>query len=157
MNNHKLLSANFTDNEKTNIETIWEVPGEDIPYVSHIEAVETDLQFQDLLSNITLDEIHENTYKYIRAQREEFEAAVINIAEKEGLVESAEKVDQIEFLMNIINDDLGEDKEKLFKFKLVLFDSEEVKNSKDRNAKTELRKAKTLLEAIVAYSKFKIK
>lgn len=152
MNNHKLLSANFTDNEKTNIETIWEVPGEDIPYVSHIEAVETDLQFQDLLSNITLDEIHENTYKHIQAQRETFEAAVMAIAEADGLSLNSLKQDEV---FDIVIDTMTKefDEESLFRFKLKVFDNKDVKDVKDRGIKADIRKAKSISEVIAAFSK----
>ena len=45
-------------------------------------------------------------------------------------------------------------KEELFKLKLKFFDRDEVKSSKKRKAKTDLRKAETPLEAIVLYNSF---
>ena len=45
-------------------------------------------------------------------------------------------------------------REELFKLKLKFFDRDEVKSSKKRKAKTDLRKAVTPLEAIVLYHSF---
>ena len=43
-----------------------------------------------------------------------------------------------------------EDKERLFLFKLELFELDSIKKSKSRNLKSKLRKSKNLLEAIKA-------
>ena len=45
-------------------------------------------------------------------------------------------------------------KEILFKLKLKMFEEDVVKNSKAKKSKTDIRKAKTPIEAIVAYKKF---
>ena len=45
-------------------------------------------------------------------------------------------------------------KEELFKLKLKFFDRDEVKSSRKRKAKTDLRKAESPLEAIVLYHSF---
>ena len=47
-----------------------------------------------------------------------------------------------------------EHKETLFKLKLKMFEQEEVKSSKKRTPKTDIRKAETPIEAIKAYCKF---
>ena len=44
--------------------------------------------------------------------------------------------------------------QELFKLKLKFFDRDEVKSSKKRKAKTDLRKAESPLEAIVLYNSF---
>jgi hypothetical protein len=43
--------------------------------------------------------------------------------------------------------DPDKDKEKLFMFKLTLFEIEDIKNSKNRELKSQLRKAKNLIDA----------
>ena len=47
-----------------------------------------------------------------------------------------------------------EHKETLFKLKLKMFEQEEVKSSKKRIPKTDIRKSETPIEAIKAYCKF---
>ena len=48
----------------------------------------------------------------------------------------------------------AEQKEALFKLKLKIFEQEEVKKSRKKKAKTDIRKAETPIEAIVAYHSF---
>ena len=45
-------------------------------------------------------------------------------------------------------------KESLFKLKLKIFEQDEVKNSKKKKGKTDIRKAETPVEAISAYYSF---
>ena len=51
-----------------------------------------------------------------------------------------------------ISDLLSTDTETLFKYKLQIFEREEVQNSENKEARSKIRKAKTIVEMIVAYS-----
>ena len=90
--------------------------------------------------------------------QENFENQVIEIAKRKGLWGDIIDNDQ-SVLMKLadftIMDEENISNEALFKFKLSLFEKEIVKNSTDRQLKSELRKSKTYYDAIVAYRKFK--
>ena len=153
MNDHELVSARFTDNEKTIVEAIVNDPQSDEPpYAINIEAKDGDPTWDQLLKQITIDQLHENTVKSIRASRDDFEAAVKSIAEKEGLTLSNLKQDEVfNLVIDTILSDI--DEESLFKFKLKIFDHKTVKDVSDRGIKAEIRKAKSISEVIAAFVK----
>jgi len=152
MIDHKFLTAHFINNEKTTVASQWE-DDKGIVRETVTEAEEGNPDWEEILTHVTIDEIHELTYKNIKDQRKSFEDMVMKIAEAEDLVEASRKTDEVELIIDIITTDVI-DKEKLFKLKLSLFDMEHVKNSKARANKTALRKAETFVETIAAYSKF---
>ena len=148
----KFITAHFINNEKTTVESEW-MDSDELIHIDVTEVEEGNLAWEEILKHITVDEIHELTYKNIKDQRAEFEATVMKIAEAEGLIEATKKTDEVQLIIDIITTDVI-DKEKLFKLKLSLFEMEQVKNSKARADKTALRKAETFVETIAAYSKF---
>tara|TARA_B110000240_G_C13151984_1_gene305675 strand:+ start:44 stop:502 length:459 start_codon:yes stop_codon:yes gene_type:complete len=145
------VSARYIDEAKENIEILLKDGDITRPHI--IEAKDNAPEFEELLKIISLDEIHELTYKSIKDGRKAFEDMVMKIAEAEGLVEATRKTDEVQLIIDIITTEIV-DKEKLFKLKLSLFEMEKVKNSKARANKTALRKAETFVETMVAYSKF---
>jgi hypothetical protein len=145
------VSARYIDEAKENIEILLKDGDIIRPHI--IEAKDNAPEFEELLKIISLDEIHELTYKSIKDGRKAFEDMVMKIAEAEGLVEATRKTDEVQLIIDIITTEIV-DKEKLFKLKLSLFEMEKVKNSKARANKTALRKAETFVETMVAYSKF---
>lgn len=69
--------------------------------------------------------------------------------------ETTEESQEVQGSLDILFDfdaENADHKEVLFKLKLKIFEQESVKNSKKRKAKTEIRKAKTPVEAIRAYA-----
>ena len=151
MENYKFITARFINNEKTTVEIQWEAEDGDI-VIEITEAEDDNQTWVDLLKRITLDDIHENTIRYMREQRQLFEDTIKSIAQKEGLtVQNLEQDDIYDVIIKILNDDV--DTESLFKFKLKLFDLESVKTCTDRVLKAELRKSKSMGEAIGVFSK----
>ena len=151
MENYKFVTARFINNEKTTVEIQWEAEDGDI-VIEITEAEDDNQTWVDLLKRITLDDIHENTIRYMREQRQLFEDTIKSIAQKEGLtVQNLEQDDIYDVIIKILNDDV--DTESLFKFKLKLFDLESVKTCTDRALKAELRKSKSMGEAIGVFSK----
>jgi len=151
MENYKFVTARFINNEKTTVEIQWEAEDGDI-VIEITEAEDDNQTWVDLLKRITLDDIHENTIRYMREQRQLFEDTIKSIAQKEGLtVQNLEQDDIYDVIIKILNDDV--DTESLFKFKLKLFDLESVKTCTDRVLKAELRKSKSMGEAIGVFSK----
>lgn len=148
---HEFLSAHFSDNEKTTVESYWVTPDGKETRVEYIEAKEGDPNWENLLTHIDIDELHEATYKQIRAQNEAFEDDVIKIAKERGMVYDFDEqnTDVYKAFVQVMfgNFDPEKDKEKLFLYKLQLFEEDHIKNNTNKSQKTRLRKAKTLLEA----------
>ena len=150
MEGHDFLTAHFCNNEKTTVEVYWTAEQGEVR-VTYIEAKEGDPQWEELMTYVTIDELHENTYKHIREQNEAFEKQVIDIAKERGLIIDVDDVntDSYKIATNYIfqSFDEEEDKEKLFIYKLQLFEVDQIKNSQDSEAKKKLRNAKSIVEA----------
>jgi hypothetical protein len=146
MQGYNLLTAHFSNNDRTTVEVYWcDDKGEDIQ-VEYTEAKEGDAAWEKLLTHITIDQLHENTYKHIREQNDAFEKQVLAIAKKRGLTTDD---DRFKILADTLFSELSEAelKEHLFTYKLNLFENKIIKNSKDRTGKAAIRKAKTIIEA----------
>ena len=57
------------------------------------------------------------------------------------------------FILDFLTTDKQEHLDKLFSFKIFLFEQDVVKNYKIENVKSEIRKAKTPIEALKVYIK----
>ena len=68
MKDHDLLTAHFTDNERTNICSLWVSNETSDIHEMHIECKDGDHWYKDLITHISLDDIHENTYKFMRSE-----------------------------------------------------------------------------------------
>jgi hypothetical protein len=151
MKNHKFITAHFINNEKTTVLAQWAGP-KDIIIETVTETEEGNLDWEEILKHVTLDKIYENTVNNNRENRLAFENTIKSIAESEGLtVQSMLQDDVFDVVINTITAEI--DEESLFKFKLKLFDIPAVVESKSRKIKADIRKAKTITEAIAEYSK----
>ena len=122
-------------------------------YIFH--ATEDNHWWNELLKYISIDEIQENTFTRIKTERAEFENLVMSIANSEGLNAAALKGnanDAIDFVADWITATYND--EQIFKIKLRLFEQDRVKQSKDTAKKSAMRKAKTVMEILEAYTKF---
>jgi len=149
MEGHEFLTAHFCNNERTTIEVYWAT--EDETRVTYVEAKDGDPQYEEVLKHVSIDQLHENTYKHIREQNQLFEEQVIAIAKERGMIYDIDSIntDIYKAIGSAIFApfDPEKDKEKLFMYKLQLFEVESIKNSKDKELKAQLRKAKNLLES----------
>ena len=145
MNGLKFITARFTNNDRTTVEVTWEDPEENLVATYH-EAIKGDAVWKEVLENITLAEIEDNTRNYIKDQRTAYEAMVKSIGIKEGLLVS-EKSQTDKSLFEIINE-IEKDSEKLFKVKLEIFERPEVKSSKNKTWKAKMRKSTSVLELL---------
>lgn len=148
---HEFLTAHFTNNERTIVEAYWTTPDGKETRVEYIEAKEGDVNWDILLKHIDIDSLHENTYQHIKQQNQAFEETVIKYGKERGLLYSGEvSMELYETLISLIFKpfDKEEDKEKLFLTKLKLFEVDQIKKSKNRILKAELRKALTIVDAI---------
>lgn len=153
--NYKFIDAYFTNNEKTVITSLWEdKDGETIE--AAIPAEDDNPLWKELLNmpDITIDSLHERTYKYIREQRAIFEDQIITIGKREGLIYDVDNIntDIYKAIAHCVFSDFNEedDKEKLFMYKISLFEADLIKNCKDKKLKTALRRTKNIVEATKA-------
>ncbi len=152
---HEFLTAHFSDNERTNVEVYWVTPDGLETRVEHIEAKTGDPNWENLLTHISLEKLHEATYKQMHDQDMAFREDVIKIAKERGLIHDLTNLNDVETMKLIVDFIFGpfdpeKDKEKLFMFKLKLFEVDKIKKSSNREIKAKLRKAESLMDAIKA-------
>lgn len=148
---HEFLTAHFTNNERTMVESYWVTPDGKETRVEHVEAKEGDVSWRKLLTHINIDQLHELTYKHNKQQERAFANQVIAIGKEEGIISDANSSVSNEFLVKtLFSKDINESESKndLFVLKLKLFELEFVKNCKARELKSALRKAKNSREVI---------
>tara|TARA_B100000085_G_scaffold684_1_gene667 strand:- start:485 stop:952 length:468 start_codon:yes stop_codon:yes gene_type:complete len=151
---HTFVTARFMNDDRDIVQTIWEdKEGIQRP---HMFRVNDDKKaWNDLLKLISEDQLHENTYNYIKQSQEDLELMVKQLAEGEGMNLQELLSDEnktIDFVIDWLSADY--DNERLFKIKLRLFEKDKVVNSQDRVLKANLRKANSAFEIVEAYSKF---
>ena len=144
-----LISAYFIDNERQNIEVLTR--SEDgikvIPTILPFDK--NNHMYKELMSIITLDQLHEDTYKKKTQEKKDFEAMTMRIAKKSGILFDEKKI-ETKFYPSLIKA-IFEDKENedhLFALKLALFEVEEIRNSTDNENKQKLRQAKNKIEVL---------
>ena len=151
---HEFLTAHFSNNERTIVESYWTTPDGKETRVEYIEAKEGDPNWENLLTHIDIDSLHEATYKNIRDLDNSYKDQVIQIAKERGMVYDIDSIntDIYKAITAAIFKpfDPEEDKEKLFMFKLQLFELEQIKNNKNKTQKAKLRKSKNIIEALKA-------
>ena len=148
------ITAHFIDNERKNIEVLLKSEDETAvnPYILEYD-VDNPI-CQELLKLCSLDQLHENTYTKKQEERKVFVNQVKTIAQKEGLIKHIiEEVNPkfIELMMDFLLSNKKEHIDRLFNFKIYLFEQDIVKNCKDQSLKSSIRKAKTPLEALKIY------
>ena len=153
-------TAYFIDNERKTIEILLKHPdmkSGNVKVMPHvIEYDEKHPDCQSLLKICPLDDLHENTWNKKRVEREDFVAQVKSIAENDGLLKDFSTkgdVEMYKFILDFLTTDKQEHLDKLFSFKIFLFEQDVVKNYKIENVKSEIRKAKTPIEALKVYIK----
>ena len=108
-------------------------------------------QYKKLLEMCSLDQLHENTWEKKKIEREDYVLQVKKIAEEEGLIKQiVENVDSDFFILmfDFLLSNKQEHIDRLFNFKIHLFEQDIVKNCKDEDIKSSIRKAKTPIEAL---------
>ena len=153
-NEENFITAHFIDNERKNIEVLLKSEDETAvnPYILEYDV--DNPTCQELLKLCSLDQLHENTYTKIQEERKAYISQVKNIAKKEGLIDQIiEEVNPkfISLMMDFLLSDKKEHIDRLFNFKIYLFEQDIVKNCKDNSKKTAIRKAKTPLEAFKVF------
>ena len=146
---HEFVRAHFSNNERTIVEAFW-TDGK-VERVECIEAKEGDPNWENLLTHIDIDALHEATYKHIKEQNTVFEDTVIKIAKERGMIYDFDEshTDVFKAFVQIIfrKFDPEKDKKRLFLYKLQLFEADTVKSSKNSAKKKQLRQAANMVDA----------
>ena len=150
----RFVDAYFTNEDRTIVNAIWENDNkENVEETIKVETNEP--AWENLLNQpeVTIDKLHERTVNRNREMRAMFEAKVVEIAKRDGLIYDGDHINTDVYKMfvkTIFNTELEEKevKEQLFMFKLALFELEKIKDSDDREKKAILRKAETLPAAL---------
>ncbi len=149
MKGHTFITAYFCNNERTLVETHWEKDGKDI--TQYIEADDNSKAWKTLLTHMDIDDLHESTYKHIKELNNAFEDTVIHIAKRRGMIYDFDEqnTDVYKAFVQVLFSDFDpeRDKEKLFLYKLQLFEADHIKKSRSAAKKKELRQAKSIIEA----------
>jgi len=145
-----LITAYFIDAKKENIEMVLKSEDQKNTYVEVTPFDENNEQYKILTKIISLDQIHEITYKRIKEERRLFEKQMIDIAKKEGIILDNHKLDTKFFplLVDTIFNDKNED--ELFALKIALFELDKIKKAPNDDKKKKLRLAKTKVQTLEA-------
>ena len=86
MKDHKFVTAHFIDEQRMNVQSYW-LNEETSDIIENItEVKKCNAAWDELLTHITIDKIHENTYENIRASDLAFKDLVVDIAKERNLV-----------------------------------------------------------------------
>lgn len=163
INEHEVFEAYFTNEERDTITVELVSPdNHETPettlnvFLYTIPADKTNPDYMALLEKVSEDELHERTVNKFREERRAYEDMVLTIAKENNEFQTiAGEHGSMEFIKSVvtfIERDMSE--EDLFRFKLNLFETETVQNSKAKTKKTNLRKATTAREAFRLFLDF---
>ena len=143
------VTANFIDNERKNIEILLKDGDITRPHI--IEADEDNSDYKALLKLVTIDKLHEQTHELKKAEGEAFKAFAIQIAKDSGLVQeevALEKTKTYPALVDALFSVFGSIEDDMFALKLALFERKEIRDSKNTEVKTKLRKSTTKFDIL---------
>ena len=145
------IDAYFIDNERENIEILTTNEDKKQVFSTIIPFNEEHSEYKALMTIMSLDELHENTYKHKKEEKRLFDEHVINIAKKDGLVFDEYKLDT-KFYPTLVSAILKDQKDEdhLFALKLALFENETINSSDNAELKAEIRKGKSKIEVLQA-------
>ena len=145
------IDAYFIDNERENIEILATNEDKKQVFSTIIPFNEEHSEYKALMTIMSLDELHENTYKHKKEEKRLFDEHVINIAKKDGLVFDEYKLDT-KFYPTLVSAILKDQKDEdhLFALKLALFENETISSSDNAELKAEIRKGKSKIEVLQA-------
>ena len=155
----KLQDAYFFDNDRTVIKAIYRDEN-DNEIVRHIPAQESNKKYQEFMNDMEtitggtnpIDKLHERTMNYFRESQQDFKDAVMAMAKENKMIYDIDNINSdiykaVAATIFSGNFDPEKDKEKLFMYKLTLFEMDGIKKCKNRELKSELRKAQNIMDA----------
>ena len=82
--NLKYVNAYFRDDVRRSILTYWKENDNSDSIIDIEISVDDEQSFNELLQYVSIDQIHENTWNYIKESEEAFKETVIEIAKDRG-------------------------------------------------------------------------
>lgn len=148
----KIIEAYFANSENDAVEVIYE---EGKRAINHYLPVDYNNQdFKDLVDEYSTDKIAEATIARNRRYAQQLSDIVdAGIKSKTDLKQRVSVEDFVKSILNFDPDD-AQCKEMLFTLKVEIFETQKVKQSTDKEKKSNLRSAQTPLELLVAYNEF---
>lgn len=155
-NAKKFINAYFFNSERTQVRVFYiDENDQELEYV--VPADPDHSLFQKLLETYSMDDLHENTWAYIKEQQNAFDQHIMAIAKRQGQIYDVGTPNPKLYkeVARIVSQpfDPEKDKELLFVMKLEIFDLDVVKKCKERSLKSELRKAETPIDVVMATCK----
>ena len=146
-----LITAYFIDSERTTIEIETTSEDKKSVFTTVIPYEENNPQYQALTKYMNIDQLHESTYQKNKTEQKLFEDSVVNIAKKQGLILDNTDLNTSFYpsLVSAIFKDT-ENVDHLFALKLALFEWEEIRDSKNEDAKKKLRQASNKINVLQA-------
>ena len=154
-NKENFVSATFIDKDTRYVEVLYTHDDELHPFVVDFEDKDNS-DTKRLLEIQDMDDLLELTYQTRKEERAAFEKTVMQIAKNEGLIDVILKDQDSEFfkfMVDFLTNENNKNIDKLFNFKIFLFEQEIVKNCKKEKQKTAIRKAKTPMAAFKVWMK----
>tara|TARA_B100001094_G_scaffold199168_1_gene193259 strand:+ start:168 stop:659 length:492 start_codon:yes stop_codon:yes gene_type:complete len=143
------IDAYFIDEERENIEILTTSEDKKGVIPTIVPFNEEHEGFKVLLSKMSVDDLHERTYIKKKEERKLFEEQLIRISKKDGFLTQEGKIDNAFFstLVKAIVDN-KDNEDHLFALKLALFEVDKIRDSKDTELKSVIRKGKTKAEVL---------
>ena len=153
----KIIEACYSNPELDTVCVLWSDGKVAREY--YVVVDEEDHQFQALLKEYSYESLDEATRNRNEQARQEFRDAFHRYATENNMYGhgSTDSPEESQGSLDILFD-FDEENEIIYlenlEILLKMFEEDVVKNSKAKKGKTDIRKAKTPIEAIVAYKKF---
>jgi hypothetical protein len=168
----KVVSAKFIDPPNNMmVELLYHEGDVVVPYVLEVDFTQQD--FNDLLKEISLDDIQNNTKNQLEAQRKEIFSAIDAEIERRWALEelkikdlrnnlsakfttetTTNKLTPKELFQQLFYQD--QDQDFVFNLKISILEDPDIAKSKDKDLKLSIRKAKTVTELLKIYCSNKV-
>ena len=139
----KIADVTYTNAELDTVKILWK-DDMNIYREHYLKVDEEDQQFQALMKVTSYEDIEGRTREANAIARQDFKDAFDRYGKNMGFDIFKSGIDFFRFFSGYNNEDAS-DREKLFSFKLTVFEYDEVKNSdtseRSKKAKTAIRKA----------------
>lgn len=165
----KITDYYYSNPELDTVAVLWTDPDDGLVREHYILVDEEDEQWRDFVKVVSYEDIDKRTQVRHEEFREQFREAFrewtvrneeINEDDIQNTNQSTNTTNIEDVIINFISefDNTEDQKEKLFKLKLKVFEQDVVKNSgsddKFKNAKTFIRKADNPIEILLGYMVF---
>jgi hypothetical protein len=148
----KIVNFYYTDPKKRFVEVVWYNEEKDRSWISTF-AKDGEM-YNSFLEEFSEEELEKNSREEFKQRQQRLDARILEYIENNP--EHTKSLISDKFFETFVKYCINEiTPEELFKLKLTAFENESIKESSEREKKTNLRKAKTFEEIISALTQFK--